>query len=494
MKKITQYIAIFIGSVLLSNCDSDFLDQTDPDSFDINKYYQTEDDLIDALSAAYSATRSFYDYLYYATEMKSDNTTTTNTGDSGGLYATFTTHNVTSSNTIVANIWDGLYNTIYKSNLVLNYIDDVSMTDSLYACLTAEAKFLRGLSHFYLVRLFGEIPVVDKLVETTEEAENATRQPIEDAYELIVSDFEEVADCEYLETFIESSSDDFGRVTRTAGAAMLGKVYLTMATEFSDNSYYSYAETYLKEACSLGDFTDFPSNLTFPKVFGTSNEGNSEIIFQCMYLATSTEYSSFSYDFQPYGETGLTSYSTGRGCNLGEEELYYAYDDSSSDRRRSTSIRATADGTDYYTKKYVDLSNTTGYGGNNWIEIRFADVFLMLAETYNALGDTITAITYLDKVRERADISSYEEASSDYHSKYPTLRKAIFHERRLELAFENHRWFDLQRLYPDDDDLVAYMNTLDGTEYTSFKAYELLLPIPEDELESNANFYQNDGY
>jgi hypothetical protein len=235
----------------------------------------------------------------------------------------------------------------------------------------------------------------------------------------------------------------------------------------------------------------------FTGVFGVTNENCTELIFQCMYLSNATEYSSFASDFQPYGQIGFTSQKIGRGFNLGEKNLFDEFE--TGDRRKAVSITATPDGNNYYTKKYVDLNSASGYGGNNWVELRFADVFLLLAEASEQLGDNTNAIKYLDLVRTKhGSLKGYEASLTDYAdytTKYPTLRAAIFHERRIELCFENHRWFDLQRLYPDSKDLEIYMQTVSTTpKYTGFKAYEALLPIPYDETIFNTNIYQNKNY
>ena len=477
----------------LSACDADFLDLTDPDTFDVTKYYKSAQDLEDALTAAYEATRTFYNQMYYVTEMKSDNATTTNVGDSGGLYSTFVTHQVNSNNTIVINLWNGLYNCIYKSNLVLAHADEVRMDGKRREALKAEAKFLRALSHFYLVRLFGPVPVVEKVVETTGEAKAAKRQPESEVYASIKRDLEDVALCEELSPVF--TGDSLGRASRTAGAALLGKVYVTEAAALGHPEYYGEAVKWLEKACELTGMDVLPT--AYPSVFGVNNENNEELIFQCMYLSNPTEYSTFASDFQPYGQVGLLSQKTGRGCNLGEENLYNEFE--SGDRRKATCITRTADGSNYYTKKYTDLSTSTGMGGNNWIELRFADVFLLLAEAHERLNHVSEAVHYLDLVRTRhGALKGYEEScltKPEYLQKYPTLRDAIFHERRVELCFENQRWFDLRRLYPNANQLAAYMNSVGtGLKYSGFKSYESLLPIPYDENLFNSNLYQNEGY
>ena len=493
MKKFLIYIWAGLLAAGFCSCDPDFLNLSDPDSFDVPKFYQTEEDMNDALSAVYQATRRFYNQMFFVTEMKSDNASTTATGVSSGLYYNFPSYNVSSTNTIVANVWNGLAYTINRSNWVLRYLDGVEFADEAEReRIRQETYFLRALANFYLVRLYGEVPVVNKVLETTSEVKALKRQPVEQVYGQIIADLQPVADGDVLPAFIAADDADFGRATNTAAAALLGKVYLTMAATLGNDAYYDDAITYLQRACTLRGYTELGT--TFPRVFGVANEGNEEIIFQCMYLeGNEDESSAFAYYFQPLSVTGVTSQAQGRGFNSGEENLFNEYEEG--DRRKSTSI--VEYGNTYYTRKYSDMTNALGYGGNNWIELRFADVFLMLAEAYERTNNEDLAKDYLDRVRSRAELPGYDESDAAYHAAYPTLREAIFHERRMELAFENHRWFDLQRLYPTPELLNEYMHRL-ATDYPRFNAFherDFLLPIPFDEVHINPEgMYQNEGY
>ena len=493
MKKLLHYILASLCGLCLCSCDADFLDLSDPDSFDVPKYYQTEEDMENALSAAYQATRQFYNQLFFVTEMKSDNASTTATGVSSGLYYNFPSYNVSSTNTIVANVWNGLAYTINRSNLVLKYLDGVEFADEAgRERIRHEAFFLRALANFYLVRLYGEVPVVNKVLETTSEVKALKRQPVEQVYEAIIADLQPVADGDVLPAFIEASDARFGHATNTAAAALLGKVYLTLAATLGNDAYYGDAITYLQRACTLRGYTELDT--AFQDVFGVANEGNGEIIFQCMYLeGNESESSTFAYYFQPLMATGITSQAQGRGFNSGEEGLFLEYE--AGDQRKPVSIVPYEN--TYYTAKFVDMTDALGYGGNNWIELRFADVFLMLAEAYERTGDEPSAKDYLDRVRNRAGLPGYDASDAAYHAAYPTLREAIFHERRMELAFENQRWFDLQRLYPTPALLNDYMHRL-ATDYPRFNAFherDFLLPIPFDEAYINPEgMYQNEGY
>ena len=128
----------------------------------------------------------------------------------------------------------------------------------------------------------------------------------------------------------------------------------------------------------------------------------------------------------------------------------------------------------------------------------------MLAEAYERVegNSSAKAIAYLNTVRTRTGslLKTYEESlgNSAYAAAYPTLRDAIFHERRTEMCFENQRWFDLMRLYPNATDFVKHMQSVvepnAGAKYTNFQAYEILLPIPYDEVFINPDLGQNPGY
>ncbi|WP_332367663.1 RagB/SusD family nutrient uptake outer membrane protein [Spirosoma telluris] len=133
--------------------------------------------------------------------------------------------------------------------------------------------------------------------------------------------------------------------------------------------------------------------------------------------------------------------------------------------------------------------------------IRYADVILMLAEVNLYLGDEATAIGFLDQVRERAKLPLYDVAKTNpvYSAKYPTLKLAILHERRVELAFENQRWFDLLRFFTPDE-LTAYFRAKSQADFgaaqlTNFGTKDYYYPIPFNEYKLNpAGMAQNPGY
>ena len=499
MKKLSSILVIVLSLLAMPSCN--FLNRTDPDTFDEGKFYRDSADLETVLTSAYAGLKPAYDKLFFVTEMKSDNATTTDMGTSGGIYYTFVGHTVSNTNSIVAEIYTACYTCIHRSNTLLEHIDAVKMSDAERQRLRGEAMYLRALSHFYLVRLWGPVTIMRHTVTATSEVKALRRSPVEDVYAFIIEDLKTIADSEMLPA--NCTGDQLGHASRTAACALLGRVYLQQAATQSKPERYNDAITYLERALTVSGYSGL--ELAYNKLFSLDGQTDNEVIFPIMYMPNAEHCSNFAQYFQPQGATGLTSPLVGRGFNAGQENLFNEFENTSAgfaatDRRMTTAIRKHSNGT-YFTRKYVDTKNTIG-GGNLWFEIRFADVYLMLAEAYERTGDNAKAIENLDKVRTRmgTGIKSYEESMTNaaYAAAYPTLRDAIFHERRVELCFENQRWFDLMRLYPNPDDFVAYMHSVNepgaGAKYTYFQKYELLLPIPFDEIHINPDLGQNEGY
>lgn len=143
-----------------------------------------------------------------------------------------------------------------------------------------------------------------------------------------------------------------------------------------------------------------------------------------------------------------------------------------------------------------------GYGGNDCVIMRYADIILNLAEVSLYLNDNASAITYLNMVRARAGMPDYATmltSNPAYAAKYPTLKLAIMHERRIELAFEHHRWHDLLRFF-DAAGLVAYFQAKSQLDYNNSplsnigtKDYYFPIPLNETRLDP-VKMYQNPGY
>jgi hypothetical protein len=247
----------------------------------------------------------------------------------------------------------------------------------------------------------------------------------------------------------------------------------------------------------------------FADVFDvTKKNTNLEIIWQITYRQGDPNYSSrIAANNQARGETINSLFaSTGSGGTL-TADLQKEFE--VGDLRTTYSIKFAAHPNvqAYFVTKFRDNSSGAtdqGYGGNNWIVLRYADIILNLAEVHLLLNEDATAIQYLDMVRERAQRPLYAVMMTDpayaaYVAKYPTLKLAILHERRIELAFEHHRWHDLVRFFTPDE-LVAYVRAKSQADYnnsplTNITKKDYYFPIPFNEYKLNPEkMYQNPGY
>jgi hypothetical protein len=296
-----------------------------------------------------------------------------------------------------------------------------------------------------------------------------------------------------------------GRVSLQAANALLGQVYLTMGTTLSTDqaANLNNAKTYLLACYNQKTFNKL-SDIPFADVFDVNKKStNPEIILQIVYKQGDINYSSsLAKNNQAKGETINSLFVSQGDGGLFTKDLLNEFE--SGDLRTAFSIKLAASNNKYFITKFRDASataGTNGYGGNDWILIRYADVILNLAEVYMNLGDNATAITYLNMVRARAQRPDYATMMGDatYAAKYPTLKLAILHERRIELAFEHHRWHDLTRFFSPAE-LVNYFHAKNQADYdnsplTNCTTKDYYFPIPLKEYLLNpAGMYQNDGY
>lgn len=510
MKNRFAIVLGFATVLATSSCNKDFLNQVDPNNQPVSEYFQTENDVQLAVNGIYQSLRSsnaIGESSGLFTEERSDNTGRNDSQSNAGEPFQFGDFSLLSSNTYLKSHWVDMYKCISRANLVLTNIDKVAFADeNKKKGFAAEAKFLRALIYFHMVRKWGDVPLVTRQLTTLEEVDGATFRAKDTAvYGQIVNDLLDV---------VNSPLPDFqtganvGRVSKAAGNGLLGQVYLTMALTIDNGKKtenLTRAKQYL-DACynmrKFGQLKDIP----YSDVFSVEKKGSCpELILQIVYKQGDATYaSSIAANNQAKGETiNSQKVSTGVGGNV-TGDLVNEYE--ANDLRKDFSIKyANADIVkDWFITKFRDASDAAGkngYGGNDFILMRYADVILMLAEVNMYLGDNATAIQYLDMVRARAGMPDYATSMQNtaYSSKFPSLKLAILHERRIELAFENHRWYDLLRTFTTDE-LVTYFHAKDQTYFgiakvANFSKKDRYYPIPFDEYKLNPEkMYQNPGY
>ncbi|UKB81717.1 RagB/SusD family nutrient uptake outer membrane protein [Chryseobacterium sp. MEBOG07] len=184
--------------------------------------------------------------------------------------------------------------------------------------------------------------------------------------------------------------------------------------------------------------------------------------------------------FSPSG-----SVSGAKGHNLPTKEVYNFY--SAGDTRRSAYIGLTSNGIPF-SKKLVKTSNTIADGGSNFVVLRLADVFLMMAECFAEQNDFANANLYVNKIKTRAGIVAVNLSTKD------ALLNEIDRERRLEFVGEGHRWFDLLRTGKAISVMTAHFNNNAGYSTAQIKPYHLLMPVPQGQINTDPAIKQNPGY
>lgn len=510
-KKIVVIASVALLAAVMPSCKKEFLEQTDPNAIELATSFRSPDDVLAAVNGIYQSLRSSNNVGENSglwTDERSDDTGRNDNQSNAGEPFQFGDFSILPSNTYLKSHWVSLYGTISRANIVLANIERVTFADpQLKQQYMAEAKFLRAFMYFQLVRTWGDVPLVTTSFKSADEVNaNTFREKQARIYELIVSDLKDALASNLPDL---QSGAGLGRTSKAAINAVLGQVYLTMATTQdagARTANLTEAKTYLTAAYGMRKF-GLLSTIPYADVFDVNKKSTCpEIIWQIVNKQGDPTYSSsIAANNQAKGETiNSLKPASGSGGNV-TPDLIKEYE--AGDPRMTFSVKYAEDPIvkDYFITKFRDASSgasNLGYGGNDWILIRYADVMLMLAEVDNYLGDRTGAISLLDQVRNRAGLTTYAEtiaANPAYAAKYTDLRLAILHERRVELAFEHHRWFDLLRTF-NSDELVSYFKAKNQADFgiaklANFTTKDRYFPIPFDEYKLNPEkMYQNPGY
>lgn len=387
----------------------------------------------------------------------------------------------------VSRFWNSSYIGINRANAVLDRVPAVDMNENMKSRILGEARFIRALMFFNLVRAFGDVPIREK--ETTDLNISWQREPSAEVYELIISDLE-LAKAALPENYPASEA---GRATKGAAQALLAKVYITMAGEpLNDESKWALAVTELEAIINSGTYALFEN---YGDIFDVSLQNGMEHIFSIQFKKGGfNEGSLYNTFWSPRGNGGLTPLS-GLEDIMAVPEFYETFRDDDI-RKEITFLTqyvnpSTGDTVRYPSSalsvpacwKYFD-PNGTGWrdNDNNWLLLRYADVLLMYAEALNEVnnGPTEQAYEAINLVRERAGLEGLSGMDEQ------TFRQAVYQERSWELSYEGHRWYDLVRQGRFVEVMSAYGFDPDP-RYTLF-------PIPIDQIILNPDIRQNNGY
>lgn len=457
MKKYSILLLILLMS--FTSCD-DFLTIVPETQLSSATFFKTENDFIQAVNGAYAPLRGYYNGpAWLLGELHSDNTFYMRNVLFGAVenaenLADFSVpvSNGTTPNGNVLGAWRGLYLIIARANQVLAPIDEVEFNQVSKNNVKGQALFLRAFAYFHLVRYFGKVPL--HLIPVP--GRDGSGLPLSEeaaVFDQIIKDLTEA-----VPLLPQKSVQLPGRVTQGAARTLLADVFIY-------RKRWTDAEQILAPVISSGQYSMMPSYaMAFPK--NSTNKNNSESVFEIQFREGADGLQgSFLYQHLPYPltvaevralfNTGNPQPLDGQGNNIPTPDIIAAYEDG--DLREDASIAyITVSGRPGpikitpIIKKFRDTHAQHNNHGVNWPVYRYAEVLLLQAEALNEQGKSGEAVALLNQVRTRAGLAATTASGQG------PVREAIFKERRVELAFENKRWFDIMRTDRIQEIIVPY--------------------------------------
>jgi len=496
MKKLYIYLLPILSLFGITDCTS-FLDENPTDRLVEGNFYTSEKDAQAAVDATYEQLNDIYNRLMYMlAELPTDNMKN-GLGMPNSFLQDLEYLRHTSQNTFVYNLWKNSYSGILRANTAINKIPDIEkMTESKKNRFVGEAKFLRALYYFNLVRFFGDVPLILNL-KTADDA-LIPRTPKAEVYNQIIEDLTFAENNLLLRS--EYTASEEGRVNRGGAKILLGKVYLTMGE-------FQKAKDKLAEVVESESTYGFGLHENYGANWLRDTEAGIEAVFYIEYKEP---------PFKHNGEMALAGpkYSVPEPigvaamneADIPTQELYDQFDDN--DTRKAVNFKT--EFAHFTTGKIIKSS--IPLSGKFFVEgletgdrcdvnvhiIRYADALLMYSEALNEVGESGKALEVLNRVRNRAygdDSGNFQAMSKD------VFRATILKERRLEFPHEGHRWLDLVRTgtfiermkeHSAYEARVAESNKTDIAK--NIKDHMILMPIPQAEIDLNPLLEQNPGW
>ena len=526
--------------LLFASCE-DYLNTVSKSALTTDNAYAKAAGVDQDLTGVYGCLKPFAKYYFVMSEFRSDNLfniTEARTREESDC-AQFNTTGLL-NDAIVSSCWADHYTLIAAANVLLDHIGEAGMSESRKRQYMAEARFLRGLAYFDMVRFFGRVPVSLHEISPDEAFALGQSEAVDVYNQAIVPDLQYA-----VENLQETATDYLGnprseRVTKTAAQALLGKVYLQMA------GYPLYQDTKDKAQSLFAEVLKnmnkyWKNSMSDWNLMWVHENDNKNFIFEIQYIAEKNQ----GNPATPYSRSGNTYADDYCNANLTTGSHVYVERDLQ-DHFLITSDIDNGDGTtttEYIDKRLYGTINTgqtyneeTGqYEGGaidqnnfctkffehkikrkslglsdmdaeitdrtfwpqNWPVLRIEDVMLLYAE---CVGNTTEGYQYLNMIRQRAGLSELKELSAD------AFQKAVAFERRCELLGEGHRWFDQVRQNTFVEEIrttfTNYRDKRDASHSSNYTIYanrvtqnSALYPIPMSQIRIREGLYQqNPGY
>lgn len=488
MKHISAFLLAALSIVSLASCEK-FLDlepqsqgvaveNTSADSI----LYKSASEVEAALAGAYSDFKNEYYQLDYYVNADAQSDDAYAGGDNPANFQ-IDDYNLDATNTNVSRDWYYLYSTIGKANAVINNVGkvtDPALTAARRDEIIGEASFIRAFMYFQLVQLWGDVPLQLTEVKSISAANLddiypqlfPSRAPASEVYRQIVLDLETAL------AKVRTTAPHKGYATKGAVNAMLAKVYATQEPH-DWNKVKQYCD-----AVIAGGYSLLPA---YDDLWNNQQENSAEAIFEINYNGGVTD-----------GNWGTKIF---RGLdwkkfNLPSNDLVKAFDAENDLIRKNASVvflDVSGKWSDPHWPQtqypFINKWRNFAEGSNqNYIFIRLADILLLKAEALNELGDPAGAAALVDQIRARVNLPKTTATTQ------AEMRRAIEKERRLELAFEGHRWYDLKRTGRAIEVMNAAVDHTGAPIGYNLTPNRLVWPIPQAELDKNSKLTQNPGY
>lgn len=531
--KALTYSALALATLSLSSCN-DWLTEETPGTTKVSEFFTSLSTAEAVVNAAYVPMTwefgtTYYPEWYFGDIVSDDALKGGQDINDGADLRELENFKANSDNEILLGYYRAQWQGIQRANLAIDEIpttrietegDEAEKQAKYRDRYLGEAYFLRGFYYFRLARMFGGMPLIDYVIKSSNQWAQ-TRSTMDETLNFAIEDFKRAENLLWEKD--KYSNEELGRATKGAAQAMLLKANLYRAdylrnagNETEAQKYFAEAAKWGKEVIQSRQYSLWPNYLDN---FRLANENGRESVFEIQY----TEEATSDYGGEGYTRGTMTTIlqrsrssafgEAGWGYDRPTQNLYNEYE--AGDARRDETILVPTDeqietpaqeiycGDRMLNRKYA-MYNDGANGGiyklahatrspKNNIQIRYADVLLMYAEACCESGDLPSAKTALKEVRDRAGLSPFpytaviQGQTVTFNDNQEDLRKAIRHERRVELAMEGHRWFDLTRWGIAKETMDTYMagETEEAKElYGTFqKGKHELFPIPSKEID-----------
>lgn len=531
--KALTYSALALATLSLSSCN-DWLTEETPGTTKVSEFFTSLSTAEAVVNAAYVPMTwefgtTYYPEWYFGDIVSDDALKGGQDINDGADLRELENFKANSDNEILLEYYRAQWQGIQRANLAIDEIpttrietegDEAEKQAKYRDRYLGEAYFLRGFYYFRLARMFGGMPLIDYVIKSSNQWAQ-TRSTMDETLNFAIGDFKRAENLLWKKD--KYSNEELGRATKGAAQAMLLKANLYRAdylrnagNETEAQKYFAEAAKWGKEVIQSRQYSLWPNYLDN---FRLANENGRESVFEIQY----TEEATSDYGGEGYTRGTMTTIlqrsrssafgEAGWGYDRPTQNLYNEYE--AGDARRDETILVPTDeqietpaqeiycGDRMLNRKYAMYNDGTNGGiyklahatrsPKNNIQIRYADVLLMYAEACCESGDLPSAKSALKEVRDRAGLSQFpytaviQGQTVTFNDNQEDLRKAIRHERRVELAMEGHRWFDLTRWGIAKETMDTYMagETEEAKElYGTFqKGKHELFPIPSKEID-----------